>query len=214
MRSMMATMALTLAATLCAHASEPERTVAGHTVISTHDPAIRINLPATSQYVGADRWLLIGYDDAEMHVFVDADAARNIQRLYWVQFEAYLPSHPEAHHDYSASRHITINGLDFHLDTWVQGPNTPVEKDSDSEHERHLLATKHYKRPPNAMYVRLVYLPDADQRKELMVIYGEDLTPTGFTAAQLSEHGAAHDRWLEMEKGLIERAVQRVSFVR
>jgi len=64
------------------------------------------------------------------------------------------------------------------------------------------------------MYVRLVYLPDADQRKELMVIYGEDLTPTGFTAAQLSEHGAAHDRWLEMEKGLIERAVQRVSFVR
>jgi len=213
MRSMMATMALTLAATLCAHASEPERTVAGHTVISTHDPAIRINLPATSQYVGADRWLLIGYDDAEMHVFVDADAARNIQRLYWVQFEAYIPSRPELHHDYSGSRHVTIHGLDFYLDTWVQDANEPSEPGSDGEHQRQLLAAKGFQRPANGMYVRLVHLPDAQKRKELMVIYGEDLAPTGLTAAQLGRGGAAHDRWPAIEKALIERAQARVSFL-
>lgn len=62
------------------------------------------------------------------------------------------------------------------------------------------------------MYVRLVHLPDAQKRKELMVIYGEDLAPTGFSAAQLGEHGAAHDRWPAIEKALIERVQSRVTF--
>lgn len=197
---------------LPAHGQTPERTVSGTSVTSSHDPKIRIDLPASAQYVGADRWLLLGFDDCEMHLFVDADAAKHIQRLYWVQFEAYIPERPDMHHDYSGSRHVTINGLDFYLDTWVQDASQPAEKDSDGEHQRHLLAAKGYTRPANGMYVRLVHLPDAQKRKELMVIYGEDLAPTGFTAAQLSEHGAAHDRWPAIEKALIERAQSRVTF--
>ena len=35
------------------------------------------------------------------------------------------------------------------------------------------------------MDVRLVHLLDAEKRKELMIIYGEDLASTGFTAADL-----------------------------
>ncbi len=35
-------------------------------------------------------------------------------------------------------------------------------------------------------YVRLVHLLDEQRRKELMIIYGEDLAPTGFTAAGVS----------------------------
>jgi hypothetical protein len=199
---------------LPAHAQEPERTVHGSSVISTLDPKIRVDLPASAQYVGADRWLLLGFDDCEMHLFVDADAGKHIQRLYWVQFEAYIPERPEAHHDYSGSRHITIDGLDFYLDTWVSDASQPTEKDSDGDHERRLLAAKGFKRPANGMYVRLVHLPDAEKRKELMVIYGEDLAPVGFTAAALGEHGEAHDRWAGIEKGLIERAMRHVAFER
>ncbi|QNJ99777.1 hypothetical protein [Dyella telluris] len=199
--------------TLPAQAAAPERTVSGSSVISTHDPKIRVDLPASAQYVGADRWLLLGFDDCEMHLFVDADANRHIQRLYWVQFEAYIPSRPELHHDYSGSRRIRINGLEFYLDTWVQNADEPTEKGSDSEHQRQLLAAKGYRRPTNGMYVRLVHLPDAQMRKELMVIYGEDLAPTGFTASQLGKGGAAHDRWPSIEKALIQRAKERVSFV-
>jgi hypothetical protein len=208
----MATLSLALACALPALAAQPERTVSGSTVTSTHDPKIRVDLPATATYVGSDRWMLLGFDDCEMHVFVDAGPDKRIQRLYWVQFEAYIPERPELHHDYSGSRHITINGLDFYLDTWVQNAEQPAEKDSDGDHQRRLLAAKGYQRPANAMYVRLVHLPDAEKRKELMVIYGEDLAPTGFTAAQLGEHGSAHDRWPAIEKDLIARAQQRVSF--
>ena len=45
---------------LPAHGQTPERTVSGTTVTSTHDPKLRIDLPASAHYVGADRWLLLG----------------------------------------------------------------------------------------------------------------------------------------------------------
>ena len=56
------------------------------------------------------------------------------------------------------------------------------------------------------MSVRLVHLLDAEKRKELMIIYGEDLAPTGFTAADLEKNGTAYKQWPIIESGLIERA--------
>ena len=65
---------------------------------SEHDPAIRIELPGSVQYVGADGWILLGIADCELHAFVEADKQKNVQHLYWVQFEGYLPNRPELHH--------------------------------------------------------------------------------------------------------------------
>ena len=81
------------------HTAQPDRSVSDNTVVSRRDPAVQIKLPSSACYVGADRFLLsdreLGdFDDCELHVFVNADDARNVRKLYWVQFEAYLPSQP------------------------------------------------------------------------------------------------------------------------
>jgi hypothetical protein len=65
--------------------------------------------------------------------------------------------------------------------------------------------------PEAMMYVRLVHLLDKENRKELMIIYGEDLSPTGFTPADLSESGKAHERWPAIADALLERAQRRVT---
>src|ERR1044072_1762492 len=86
-------LALMLFSTATAAADKPlERTVKGTTITSTHDPAIKIRLPKTAQYVGGARWDLYDCGDAELHVFVEADEHKRVQRLYWVQFEHYLPN--------------------------------------------------------------------------------------------------------------------------
>jgi len=36
----------------------PERTVQGNTITSEHDPKLRIRLPESVHFVGADRWVL------------------------------------------------------------------------------------------------------------------------------------------------------------
>jgi len=194
-----------------AQTATPERKVLGNVVTSEHDPAVRIELPKTAQYVGADRWILYGIADCELHALVEADAQKNVQRMYWVQFEGYLPSRPDLHHTYDSPKHATIGGMDFYVDTWVRTKDTTTESGSDREHIEALVRAKGYRMPEAMMYVRLVHLLDKEKRKELMIIYGEDLAPTGFTAAELSESGKAHDRWPGIADAMLERAERRIN---
>ena len=203
---------------LSSMAAQPERAVFDNTVVSQRDPAVDIKLPTSAHYLGADRFLLTDrtlgeFDDCELHAFVDSEDGRNIRKLYWVQFEAYLPSHPSLHHSYDSPRHLTIGGLDFYLDTWVSSGSTPPDPGSDDAHLDSLLASKGYRRGAS-MSVRLVHLIDAEKRKELMIIYAEDLAPTGYTAAKLREGGTGHAHWAAIEEGLIVRAKESITITR
>jgi len=196
---------------LAVQRNSPEREVARNVITSRHDPQIRIELPKSVQYVGADRWVLYDIADCELHAFVEADPPKNIQRLYWVQFEGYLPSKPDMAHQYDSPRHQQIGGLDFYVDTWVRQKDAETRHGSDREHIEALIRAKGYNMPQGMMYVRLVHLPDRQKRKELMIVYGEDVADTGFTAADLSEQGEAFGRWPDIEKNLIKRAAERIS---
>lgn len=196
---------------VAAQSSAPERKVDSNVITSAHDPQVRIELPKSVKYVGADRWILYDIADCELHAFIDADVKKNVQRLYWVQFEGYVPSKPELHHTYDSPRHTTIGGMDFYVDTWVRSKDESTRAGSDRQHVETLVRNHGYSMPVGMAYVRLVHLLDDSKRKELMIIYGEDLAPTGFTAADLQLGGKAFDRWPAIEKGVIERAQQKIS---
>jgi hypothetical protein len=153
--------------------------------------------------------VLYGIADCELHAFVQADEEKNVPALYWVQFEGYIPTKPDLHHKYDSPQHTTIADVDFYVDTWTRSNGEKTETGSDREHIDALRA-KGYKIPENMMYVRLVNLLDAEKRKELMIIYGEDLASTGFTAADLREGGKAYGQWSMLQKGLIERAKTKI----
>ena len=195
---------------LAAQTNGPERKVQGNVITSERDPSVRIQLPESVQYVGADRWVLYGFADCELHAFVSADRQKNVYRLYWVQFESYLPTRPELHHTYDSPRHANIGGMDFYVDTWVRPNNAEIDPGSDREHIEALIRAKGYKMPAGMMYVRFVHLLE-QKRKELMIIYGEDVASTGLTVAQLREGGAAYSRWPAIEKDLIERAKKEIA---
>ena len=191
--------------------SRPERKVEGNVITSERDPSVHIRLPTSAQYVGADRWVLYGIADCELHAFVDADEHKSVRRLYWVQFEGYLPIKPNLKYTYDSPRHSTMGGMDFYVDTWVRASAPETKPDSDGAHVRALIRAKGYTSPAGMMYVRLVHLLDEQKRKELMIIYGEDLASTGFSAADLAKGGKAYDQWPAVEKGLIERAISRLA---
>src|SRR5947209_8382716 len=95
-----------------AEAETPERTVHDNVIKSAHDPKVHVRLPKSARYVGADRWVLFGIADCELHAFVEPDDRHRVQRLYWVQFEEYLPTKPRLHHRYNSPRHATIGDMD------------------------------------------------------------------------------------------------------
>src|SRR3984885_11482423 len=118
---------------LMAQSAPPERKVVDNVVTSERDPALRMELPKAAQYVGADRWVLYGIADCELHAFVEADAHKNVQRLYWVQFEGYLPSRPDLKHAYNSPQHATMGGMDFYVDAWARSRDTAIDPGSDRE---------------------------------------------------------------------------------
>jgi hypothetical protein len=198
--------ALLCSATLNGQNLKPERQVHGNVVTSERDPKIRIKLPSSVQYVGADRWPLYEIADCELHLFVEATDQKKVQRLYWLQFESYLASRPELHHTYPFTKTETLNGL--LLDVRARfGPGSETPKPgSDSEHVQTLLNAKGYKMPEAMMNVRFVHLLDQEKRKELMIIYAEDLQPTGLHLDDLMPGGEGVAQWPSLEAGLIRRA--------
>jgi hypothetical protein len=192
-------------------ADAPERKVENNNVImSERDPKVRIELPRSVHYVGVERWVLYDIADCELHAFVEADEHQNVQRLYWIQFESYLPSKPNLHHTYDSPRHATIGGLDFYINTWVKLTSERITPGSDEEHIQSLIRRKGYKMPAGMMSVRLVHLLDEQKRKELMFIYAEDVSPTGFTGADLKKSGKAYDQWPAIEQSLVARAEKKI----
>jgi hypothetical protein len=198
---------------LAAQAAGPERKVEGNVVDSERDPKVRVHLPRSARYVGADRWVLYDMADCELHAFVDADARKHVRRLYWVQFESYLPTKPELKHTYDSPTHADIGGMDFYVDTWVRATNEELRPGSDLEHILALIRNKGFLIPEGMTYVRLVHL-FGTKRKELMIIYGEDLAPTGLTAAELKQNGKRHYRWPDIEKKAREKAEKSIGIER
>ena len=199
-----------LAQTPTAQTGPPERKIKGNTITSAANPAATIQLLDSPAYVGADRWILYGIADCELHVFVQADARKKVQRLYWIQFESYLPTKPELHHTYDSPRHTQISGLDFYVDTWVEPSNEHMKPDSDVEHIHNILQSHGFTLPTGMMSVRLVHLLDQQKRKELMFIYSEDVASTGLSVSELRNGGPAHDQWPKLEKDLIKRAEKSI----
>jgi hypothetical protein len=155
-----------------------QRHVEGRTLTSHSQPRAVITFDRAFHYAGSQRFPLYGVADAEQHFFVDADSANQIRRLYWLQFEHYLPDN-DHHYTYSTTHETMIGGLKFLSDTRVYTDYVALtpSPDSDSARARTLLSGKGFRLPTGAIRAPLVHLPDSDNRSELMIIYMEALAP-------------------------------------
>lgn len=183
------------------------RRVEGRTLVSDSLPRVRIEFDKDFKYVGGQAFILYDVARAEQHFFVDADKDGRIRRLYWVQFEGYLPTNSHAY-DYKVTKTANIGGLDFVADA---GPRNiklnPGRPDGDGARGRAFLASKGFRLAGDDVVTqRLVHLIGEPKRDELMIIYLEDLGPKKLTAADLSPGGREAARWDEFSRGLLERA--------
>lgn len=188
----------------------PERVVRKNVITSERNPKIRIELPKEARHVGVERWDLYGVADCELHVWVETGKDKVVNRVYWVQFEGFLPSKPESRYRYPFTRTAEIGGLTFDVRPRFGANHERPKPDSDAGHVWKMVEAAGYQWPQDEMSVRLVYLPDEQKRTELMIIYVENLKPTGLTAADLMPGGKGVEQWTELQKGLIEQAARRV----
>lgn len=196
-------------------AMQPLRQADGASLVSLEDPAVRIALPETAVHIGAVRWPLYDVVDAELHVFVEADAHGLVQRFWWVQFESYFPDN-EHRYDYPQSNPETVelDGHTVHVRPGISMGNPPeMREGSDGFHFRQLVAAAGYRLPTYTANVRFVELFEPTLRKEMMIIYGEnmDAVITQMGAAQMQ--GRESFAFAEIYPPLIERALASIDLL-
>ena len=195
---------------LCtARAAAPERQVEDNRVISRSDPEVTIEVPSSAKYLGADRWDLYGLADCEIHVFAEV-VNEKLTAVYWIQFEAILPSQPTSQYAYWDDELVTISGMYFNRRTHFGQTHDLPKAASDNDRVRKLLERAGYELPTDIMSVRLVHLTDETYRKELMIVYIEDLATTGHTSAQLMDGDTPVLAWEGIRNDFLRRAQKRI----
>jgi hypothetical protein len=191
------------------------RSVKDQVLTSTEMPAVRIEFDKGFKYVGGHSFILYDVAHAEQHFFLDADKEGRVKRMYWVQFEGYLPTNSNVYR-YKVDKTQVIGGLEFIADAYARNIKAnPGRPDSDGARARAFLEGKGYRMASDdVLSQRLVHLIDDAKRDELMIIYLEDLSGMGLTAADLAEGGRAAPQWGEISNGLLDRAVKGMKVLR
>jgi hypothetical protein len=153
-----------------------ERQVHGQTLTSKTNPAVEITFDKAFKYVGGQRWDLYSVADAEQHLFVKPGKNATVERLYWVQFEQYLPNNQHTY-NYPPDRTRDIGGLEFIYDTRAYTDYSGLNREptSDGAYAQALLKKHGYKFPQAAVRTRMIHLQTPDKRSELMIIYAESM---------------------------------------
>jgi hypothetical protein len=120
------------------------------------------------KYIGGQRFILGNSADAEQHVFAATESNGALHSFYWIQIEELLP-HREGGYNYNADPTLVHHGFELRLNrrTYTTAP----EGNSDRARAFDILQRRGFSVPAGAARVRLVYLPEANARREVMVIY-------------------------------------------
>jgi hypothetical protein len=185
---------------------QPMRTVKANVITSLREPAVTVEVPKQAKYVGADRFTLYGVADCEFYLYVDADDQKLVKRIYWVQFEGYLPTKPNLKYSPATKETVEIGGLAFYTRARFGPTGDTPRAGSESERVMKLLHGAGYRLPRDMMHARYIHYLDQDMRKELMLIVSEDLAQTGFTSNQLIDGNEPKPEWAKIGEGFLARA--------
>jgi hypothetical protein len=185
--------------------------VRGRVLTATGMPMVRMRFSKAFKYVGSQKFVLYDVANAEQFFFVDADRSGHIRGLFWIQFEGYLPNNKYAY-DYPVNKTVRLGGLDFIADAFpVNTRSDPGRSGSDGILARAFLESKGYRTVSDELILqRLVFLTDQSKRSEIMIIYLEDLSAKGLTAADLRERGKEAAQWNKLSQELLDRALKNI----
>ena len=187
----------------------PQVTVEGTTLVSKGFPEGTITVDTMLTYVGGETFILYDVARCEIHLYAEADESGRILRLYWFQFEGYLPSIIPRSYDYSDDPYRTMIGEHEFFDS-VSYINVAASRDdwpddSDSMHVFRLLKRKGYRLNDDMMCIRLVRLDEGNEQ-ELVIEYMEDLDQHGLSLTDFEGTGGKLE-WKKAYEGLRTRAL-------
>jgi hypothetical protein len=170
------------------------RHLKGRTIVSEEFPKVRLTIGRGFLFVGKQQLNLHGNAEAEQYVFARPGRENIAKQFLLIQFEHFLPTNNFTY-DYASMPTTQMGNLPVNYDVKSfpdLGALMLEDKGSDAAAMVQLLAKRHISLPHNTAMVRMFYVPSADRRTELMILYGEAL-PQDF-AVPVEKSGVSPDK--------------------
>ncbi|NNF36920.1 MAG: hypothetical protein HKN68_22650 [Saprospiraceae bacterium] len=193
-------------------------------LISSSFPEGSISFEKNIQYIGSKTFILYKVARCEIHLFAELDAQGGFERLYWIQYEGYLPGkllpfpanlkpggltydyNDDPYRESIADKEFYVKTGNFNVefsDSELNGKTG--EDDSDFLNVARILNQKGININSEVLSVRMVQLNE-DKSDELMIIYYESLEEEDQKIKALEGKGKASSQWDSVSSDLILRA--------
>jgi len=176
------------------------------------------------KYIDSETFILYNVARCEIHLFGEIDDNKKYKRLYWIQYESYLPNSllPEPMrilgknptYNYADEPHqVEIGGRKFYTSNSYHFINKSEEyltskngtEDSDFAHVARLLYRNGININAEVIGTRMVFL-DPSKKKELMIICYEVMDKDILSSDKLDEAGENSPLWTKVSSEARKRA--------
>jgi hypothetical protein len=199
-----------LVSPLSCHAP-PARTVVNNVLSSADLPRITVEFDKEFTYLGSQAFDLADGTGIEQHFFV-IDENGMVRRMYRVQFASLAGDSPYAF-NHAGEPAVRIAGREFfHGAAFAQTPDVVPEDGSDQSRADAFLLDRGYDYAREGMSQRLEWPWDESARRELTIVYSEDLGADGYEAADFQPGGRMFDRRDSVSAELLGRALAGMRF--
>ncbi|WP_417318568.1 hypothetical protein [Erythrobacter aureus] len=194
----------------------PVRTVDGSAAVSKTMPAARFVMPKAARYIGSTRFDLKEVADAEIHLFVEPDAAGVVKRAWWIQFESYLPTVPNARYDFADTGWplVTLGAMDLYYRARFGAAYDKPPKGSEAERVIQMVERAGYRFPVETFSAQFHKVVSDDARSEVLVIFIGDLADIGLSVEGVIAGGKDGAPMRLLHERVLEQAKRHVSIQR
>jgi hypothetical protein len=195
--------------------NSPVRTVENNLLVSADMPTITIKVGDSLDFVGRSKFILYDIAEAEIFVFAEAGEGRRLKRRLVVQFEGFLDSNTHTY-NYRMPMRMTLGSHEYMVDDFAANLRRLKEEepaDSDGARVDDLLQQAGYTMPDDAIWTRFVRVIGEDRRRELLIIYMEDLKDLGLTSAGMPQDEPLSQEYAPLTNGVHERALRAFTVV-
>ena len=175
-----------------AQVSAPEYEARGNRLVHKAPGGYGVEVDSSLRYVGGERFRIRSAADAEQHLFAQSDADGHVLRLVWIQFESQLPGQ-SWRYSYPSPDRVRLGELEFIADARVYRSYGSTDPASDHAVMDRQLRDHGFSLPGPVMRLRMIYLPDSERRRELMVIYAAPMPAS--ESARIPDAGGEAAGW-------------------
>ena len=169
-------------------------------------------MPEAASFIGSTRFDLFDAADTEIYLFAEAGEDRVVDRLYWVQFEAYLPTVPDA--VYEPGRRgeplAALGEMDLFYRARFGSRDDEMPEGSEAERVLGMVRAAGFTMPAETMSAQFHQTVSADDRSEVLVIYVEHLAEIGLTVDEILAGGRDGEPMRQLHDRALPRAQERV----